>query len=160
MTGAVIIAGENQGSKCNEVHRIQYCLASFVWMDAQWVEEKEHNFVYINLKKWLKVWKLSSSDSRRDACQGEQILHKRQWKRGRRLPAFAAAWPSPGSALLGCIRHPVLRGCSSQHMHTGRAVTRARRQRESQVYYISIITSIIVNYPPTGFQISNHRQIF
>lgn len=107
-----------------------YFLGSFVWM-----EKKEPNFIYINFKKWLKFWKLSSLDSHRDACQGEQILNKRQWKRGRRLPAFASAWPSPGSASLGCIRHPMLQGLQLP-AYAHRAVLLPRHGGRENLKYI------------------------
>lgn len=156
MTGAVITGGENQGYICNKVHRIQHCLGSFVWMGAQWMEKKEPNFIYINFQKWLKFWKLSSLDPPRDACQGEQILNKRQWKRGRRLADFASAWLTLGSALLGCIRHPMLQGLQFP-AYAHRTILLTRHGGRKNLKYISIIISIIVNCTPTGFQFSNHK---
>lgn len=57
---SVIIGGENQGYARSKVHRTQYSLGSFVWMDGQLVEKKEPDlFTYNNFKNWLKFSKLS-----------------------------------------------------------------------------------------------------
>jgi len=102
-------------------------------------------------------WKLTCLDCHRDACQGEQILNRRWRKRGRRLPALTSAQPLLEVLYWG-YRTPCVTGVAALNMcMQGHTVTKAWRQREFKVSYISVITFIIVNYPSTSFQFSNHR---
>lgn len=49
-----MIGGEIQSYTCSKVHRTQYSLGSFVWMDGQLRQEKEPDFIYNNFKTWLQ----------------------------------------------------------------------------------------------------------
>lgn len=64
----------------------------------------------------------------------EQIPNTSQWKRRRGFSVFGSSWPSAESVLLMCIRCPVLQGLHKAYAQEGHNITKAWRERDSQVY--------------------------